>query len=359
MSGAILEQLRSCQEDTEFLERAIVKAHFLKTDNPRNQLVADLMIKHFLDEITKRSARALVLYEDRDRLKREEIKVLEGEACLAPDKATDNKVIDVWTNYYEMAQQIKSYHARFTQYGQPEEIHDENWYFMHALDDKSAFPKFTGQEGFGRFVDLHEFYNQFFNLHKIRTAKPELTRRLDYVTYLNNFDTFHEIPIKAKDSNYKQYLVDLLNYLKSFFARTQPLLSVAQIEDKHSADFTERWETRQIRGWESLPTTEGILRNPLFCLPCQKLFASRNVYKAHKSGKKHQQNREKIAELLDNPPTMLEEYKEIASLECFISRLKETLGDVIQDTMNNVRKRQTRTELSWKLKCSTQRKKTR
>lgn len=343
MSGAILEQLRSCQEDTEFLERAIVKAHFLKTDNPRNQLVADLMIKHFLDEIAKRSARALILYEDTDRLKREEIKVLDGEVCLAPDKATDNKVIDVWTNYYEMAQQVKSYHARFTQYGQPEEIHDENWYFMHALDDKSAFPKFTGQEGFGRFVDLHEFYNQFFNLHKIRTAKPELTRRLDYVTYLNNFDTFHEIPIKAKDSNYKHYLVDLLNYLKSFFARTQPLLSVAQIEDKHNADFSERWETRQIRGWESLPTAEGILRNPLFCLPCQKLFASRNVYKAHKSGKKHHKNREKIAELLESPPTMLEEYKEMANLECFISRLKETLGDVIQDTMNNVRKRQTRT----------------
>lgn len=341
MSGSVLEQLRSSQEDTEFLERAVVKALFLKSDNPRNQLVADLMIKAFLEEIQKRSTLALKLYEDKDKLKREEIRILEGETCLLPDKATGNKAIDVWTNYYEMSSQIKTYHSRFTQYGQPEEIHDENWYFMHALDDKSVFPKFTGQEGFGRFVDLHEYYNQFFNLHKLRDS--QFTRRLDYVTYLKNFDAFHEIPLKAKDLNYKRYLQELLNYMKSFFARTQPLLSVAQIEEKHLLDFSERWEKRQIRGWESLPTMDGMMRNPLFCLPCQKLFASRTVYKAHKTGKKHIKNREKVADALDQTPSMLEEYKEIASLEGFISRLKETLGDVIQDTMNNVRKRQTRT----------------
>ena len=343
MSGTILEQLRSNQEDTEFLERAIVKSLFLKSDNPRNQLVADLMIKHLLDEILKRSSRALALYNDSDGLKRQEIRQLEGSLCTSDDKSTNNPAIDVWTNYYDSVNQIKEYHGRFTQYGQPEEIHDENWQFLHALDDKAAFPKFTGQEGFGRFVDLHEYYNQFFNLGKVRESRPEVLRRLDYVTYLNTFDQFHDIPIRAKDAAYQRYLKDLLNYLKSFFARTQPLLSVTQIEERHLEEFKERWEERKIRGWESVPTAEGLGRNPLFCLPCQKLFTNRAVYKAHKTGKKHQRNREKIAELLEKPPSLLEDYREVAQMECFISRLKETLGDVIQDTMNNVRKRQTRT----------------
>lgn len=85
--------------------------------------------------------------------------------------------------------------------------------------------------------------------------------------------------------------------------------------------------------------------DPLFCLPCNKFFTNKNVYKSHKTGIRHKKAAENIAEIIDRSDESeeIKLYKEIANLECFIARLKETLGDTIEDTMNNIRKKQTRT----------------
>jgi hypothetical protein len=32
------------------------------------------------------------------------------------------------------------------------ELRDENWYLAHVLDNK--IPKFSGEEGYGRYIDL-------------------------------------------------------------------------------------------------------------------------------------------------------------------------------------------------------------
>ena len=69
------------------------------------------------------------------------------------------------------------------------------------------------------------------------------------------------------------------------------------------------------------------------------------MLKAHKKGEKHRHAAEKIAEILEEKDDYreIDRFKEIARKECLISRLRECIGDVIEDSMNNIRKKQTRT----------------
>ena len=339
--SSIIEQLRADQEEIEYLERAIVKALFFKSQNPRNVILADFMIKNFLDEIQVRSARALKIYQDEDSLKKEEIQRLEG--FRDDSVSTGNKSLDVWLNFYEKINNAKDYHDKFTPYGTPAEIYDDNWFFLHSLDNKAKIPKFTGQEGYGRYVDLHSNYLEFLNLKKIAVHKNRIVKHLDYVGYLANFDQFHEIPVSCKDSNYEMYLENLLSYMQSFFTRTQPLFNIGQLEEMSNSNFEERWKNKNIKGWEFIPVS--LRTTPLYCLPCKKLFTNTNVYKAHKKGGKHKKNAERVAEFLEEEEDMTEilRFKKIACTECFISRLRECIGDIIEDSMNNIRKKQTRT----------------
>ncbi|OMJ96095.1 hypothetical protein SteCoe_268 [Stentor coeruleus] len=336
-----IEQLRSNQEEIEYLEKAIVKAMFFKSQNPRNVILADYIIKIFLDEIQSRSVQALKIYQDEDHLKREEISFLEGNRT--GPSSTGNRSLDVWLNYYEKINSLKDYHEKYTPYGTPAEIFDDNWFFLHSLDDKSRIPKFSGQEGYGRYVDLHTNYMEFMNLKKIQNNKRCNFKYLDYVAFLATFDQFHEIPIFCKDRNYEVYMENLLIYLKSFFERTQPLFNLQQMEEICNRAFEEAWKNRNIKGWEFIPK---ILRvDPLYCVPCKKLFTNRNVYKAHKKGMKHRKNAERIAEILEEEEDFseVERLKNIARKESFVTRLRENLGDIIEDSMNNIRKKQTRT----------------
>lgn len=72
------------------------------------------------------------------------------------------------------------------------------------------------------------------------------------------------------------------------------------------------------------------------------MFSNKNVFKAHRAGNRHKRAVENIAETIEQPHD-LDKFKNIAFLECYISRLKEALGDTIDDTINNIRKKQTRT----------------
>jgi splicing factor 3A subunit 3 len=337
----VLEQLRADQEEIEYLERAIVKTLFFKSQNPRNVILADFMIKNFLEEIQVRSVRALKIYQDEDMLKKEEILMLEG--TRDDQLSTGNKSLDVWINFYEKINQTKEYHEKFTPYGAPAEIYDENWFFLHCLDDKSKIPRFTGQEGYGHYVDLHTNYLEFLNLKKIASNKQRIIKKLDYVGYLASFDQFYDIPVSCKDKNYESYLKTLLNYLKSFFSRTQPLFDINQLEETNNKSFEDWWNNKSIKGWEFIPN--NLKTYSLYCLPCKKLFTNKNTYKAHKKGSKHIKNTGRVLEVLedDDDLTEINRFKEIARIECFISRLRECIGDVVEDSMNNIRKKQTRT----------------
>jgi splicing factor 3A subunit 3 len=83
MASSILEETRSCHEDVEFLQRAIVKALFLKAENPRNCVLSDVIIRESVKAIRLRCRRVLTLYDDEDGARELEIAAMAGEGDLA------------------------------------------------------------------------------------------------------------------------------------------------------------------------------------------------------------------------------------------------------------------------------------
>lgn len=78
--------------------------------------------------------------------------------------------------------------------------------------------EFTGEERWGRSFDLHDLHLQFQN--------APFGRACDYTTYVQDLSDFSAIPRRLKMSDaYAGYLRQLVSYLESFYARTQPLVN--------------------------------------------------------------------------------------------------------------------------------------
>lgn len=72
-----------------------------------------------------------------------------------------------------------------------------------------AEPKFSGEEYFGTYVDLNEFYNRHCNIKAFpsRLKKDGQSRVIDYKTFLRTFSYyFHHIKKAAKGPAYRKYV---------------------------------------------------------------------------------------------------------------------------------------------------------
>ena len=146
--------------------------------------------------------------------------------------------------------------------------------FAQQFKLTNTFAGFILQEAFGKYLDMHELYNQFNNL---KFEKP-----IEYSTYLDIFSQPHKIPRKVKFTRYsfsptppswiffwiyfklmircyihlhlyltwnflsklmfvfvsifcrqyKEYMENLLEYLAYFFQRTEPLQDLDRILSK-------------------------------------------------------------------------------------------------------------------------------
>ena len=153
---------------------------------------------------------------------------------------------------------------------------------------------FTGEEAFGRFLDLTTLHEDYLNLPGIK--------RLSYLQYLDAFDTFvpPQCPVKRVDKmtdQYLNYVGRLSNYLQDFLRRTRPLQDLDQLFRAFDQDFEQAWESDSVPGWggqepsqgaagPTAPKTEGT-GSGIWCPDCEKEFKNENVYKNHFTGKKH------------------------------------------------------------------------
>lgn len=99
--------------------------------------------------------------------------------------------------------------------------------FLANRDNEINLIEFTDEESYGKFLDLFEHFNMYLNLKNIIGTKA-LT--FDYLTYLNTFDHFYEIPKEKKFSaDYQQYLESLREYLEGYILRVKPLLPLTEV----------------------------------------------------------------------------------------------------------------------------------
>ena len=100
---------------------------------------------------------------------------------------------------------------------------------------------FSGEEGHGRFLDLHRHYFAFCRLSKLR--KLGLIKGDDYLSWLQNFDKFNLVPLYIKQtSQYGEYVSQLVDYLKDFLRRAKPLLDFSELSVQIDEMFEGEWD---------------------------------------------------------------------------------------------------------------------
>ena len=76
-----------------------------------------------------------------------------------------------------------------------------------ALGGEEEMPnmvEFSDEEGYGRFLDLHEHYQRYVNVKGFD--------KCDYLDYLGHFDKLFEIEKTKKNSQYKDYITHVSSF---------------------------------------------------------------------------------------------------------------------------------------------------
>merc|ERR1712182_130717 len=105
----------------------------------------------------------------------------------------------------------------------------------------------------------------------------------------------------------------------------------------------ERWKAGGVPGWLT-PT----FKDPLFSLPSGKLFSSEGIFKSHQSAKAYKKKLAALQKLsLDEQQKVTDETvaedMRLAKKEALIQRLRDVFGDIIEATVSNLQKKQSRT----------------
>lgn len=111
----------------------------------------------------------------------------------------------------------------------------------NPTEENATLVDFTDEEGYGKYLDLHECYEKYINLKGIE--------KTDYITYLSTFDHLFDIPKDRKNAEYRRYVECLLEYLMEFLGRVKPLLDMNKELTESTKDFDLQWETSTFPGW--------------------------------------------------------------------------------------------------------------
>ena len=225
MASTLLEETRQQHEDMERLERLIVTEFKRETKTHKEKLLQGYRVRQMLDTLQQRAKSLTSVYGDADGARKQEIASLRGD--------------NVFSNFYDRLKDTRDYHRRF---GGAEEL--------TGPDDGSALlgpdPQmtFSGEEGMGRFLDLHELHHAWQNA---KFGGP-----IDYSAYVAELPThLADIPRTQKMTVlYKRYIADLAGYLEFFYQRSQPLAQFEKQQKRLNEEFNAQWEAGEVVGWE-------------------------------------------------------------------------------------------------------------
>lgn len=203
----------------------------------RDQINSEHKIKYLLDTYFSSNENLIKTYEDKDGIRKEEIKAMSG-----PNE---------FGEFYSRLKTIKEFYQK-----RPNEISvpfsaelDE---IIKLTDSDVNLVEFTDEEGYGKFLDLNECFELYLNIKGIE--------KIDYLTYLSTFDRFCDISSETKVGHkYKTYLNSLMNYLYDYILRVKPLLDIEDEITKVEEDFEKQWASNSFPGWPK--QTSSVLRS--------------------------------------------------------------------------------------------------
>ncbi|DBB14656.1 hypothetical protein WJX82_004178 [Trebouxia sp. C0006] len=240
MATTVLEQTRAGHEEAEHLERLIVKDFRNELKGHKERLHQSHRVRNMLDIMQEQAKKLADIYQDEDDSRKDDI------ASLKVDQG-DFKV------FYDRVRDLKDYYRN-----RPIEVTEAENDELASREEPRV--EFSGEEGQGRFLDLHEHYHTFIN-SKFGHSKEEAPK--EYQDYVTSVTDFSQISRQHRMSRpYREYLQGLLGYLEQFYERTSPLGSLTKVYSKLEGEFDTAFEEGQVPGWEDrgggkLPGDQG------------------------------------------------------------------------------------------------------
>ncbi|KAI3751148.1 hypothetical protein L2E82_22194 [Cichorium intybus] len=357
MSSTLLELTRAAHEETEKLERLIVKDLQNEPASNKDRLSQSHRVRHMIDQITSTTHKLIEIYEDKDNARKDEIAALGGQ--------TASGTTNVFSAFYDRLKEIREYHRRHPS----ARVIDTTDEYEELLQEEPQL-EFSGEEAYGRYLDMHELYNDYIN--------SKFGKQIDYSSYLEVFSQPHTIPRKLKMTRqYREYLGKMVEYLVYFFERTEPLQDLDRLFSKVSSEFEEQWANGKVDGWKDegqenghasdehtsidldyYSTVEELvelgpekLKEALGALGlktggtvqqrAERLFLTKNT-PLEKLDKKHFAKGARNPQQNGKVPASNQEddSKNIALMEAKIEKLCELLSETIMRTKENVEKKQ-------------------
>lgn len=270
----------------------------------------------------------------------------------------------MWDNFNEKIREIHEFVSKYTKIDEaaPQLNYDAQTMFQYLLEEQNkecdkVFP--YNDEKKGRFIDLQRNFAEYQNLKLKKEEKPYAD---DYISYIENFERFDEIPAFSKRTHYKEYLEHLCDYLSNFFKNSKPLIDHEKMFIEMEEKFENDWKEGNLPGWEDelkkvRAESKGGDDKMLYCMPCKKIFTNEQSLFHHKKGKKHIKVVNKLSQNVASIPqaefdSVKDDFKdeakemklkEIAKLESKVIQLKGVLSDVIYNSANEARKKQSQT----------------
>ncbi|KAJ1966011.1 Pre-mRNA-splicing factor sap61 [Dipsacomyces acuminosporus] len=385
---SIVEQQRQACEDIERLEQAIVDLMMQSLTKHRYKLIREQKINALLDQIQARSKLVADLQNDVSGLRKPEVegmaknKFNEFYARLGdirdfhrrnPDTAVflpEIEYLKYKGNPEEADEKDKAREARLsamaaaaaegTGAGSGGSRHDSDYLqaldgqyevreltFVEGGDEEKLDAMFSGEERFGRYVDLHEQHELYLN---IKDAK-----QITYLEYLGEFQRFEQYPRKNKLlQQYTAYAASLSEYFVGYFSRAMPLFDLPKVQREAEEKFAAEWEKRAVAGWETQAEANA---KDMFCAACKRQFEKETTFNAHISSRKHKKTVARLeserggidsaaAEKARRQEIEQKDAKEkdVARIESLVRTYAQVLADKIHDTRANVERRQALTE---------------
>ncbi|XP_067675220.1 splicing factor 3A subunit 3-like [Haliotis asinina] len=227
---SLLEQQRRYHEERERLMDAMTKEMLHPKKVLREQINSDQRLKQLIDRYMDCTSELKELYEDKDGLRKDEIQALAGPNEYAEFRAR-LAAID----------RFHSQHPNEISVPMSVEFEELAKQRENPTEETQNAVEFTDEEGYGRYLDLHQCYERYLNLKGIE--------KIDYITYLTIFDRLFDVTKDKKNAAYKEYLVFLLDYMADYTTRVRPLLDLNEEVDGVQKEFEKIWSDGMFPGW--------------------------------------------------------------------------------------------------------------
>ena len=383
MSNTILEQIRHKYEEIEQYEKAISKSLTYRDNNPNESVVSETIIKRCQDKIQQNSRDIIDLFEDKSENFKQEKLIMTGNmdymssklCLLKPTNINNNnyysnllmkkRKADIWVNFYDKIKEIKMLNKSGNDINHTT---TGDKIFNNLLSEINLKTLFTNEENFGKCLDLHELYHEYINIPNIFNIENNNKNgnkfsinenmnkiaKFDYLNYLKNLDNFKHISLNVKkNEEYIKYIKHLTQYLKSFFVKIYPLVNFNEIQDIIDSKFEDDQENLENKSLEL--NEEEKKKTELFCNICNKSFAKQTLMEAHMKSKKHlkklnfsknNNTNNNINNPINKEKNKIEEdiLRDINYYEYQIIRYKDILQNIIDNTISQIRKKQTMTK---------------